>query len=143
MAQLDAVDGEQEVALAHVDPRSQQRRAVGGVPVLAAKEPGDAVAPGGLVELELGAELAAFDSLDLRLFAGDHVGVTRLELSDHLAEDEVELAAVADTADPGAVALAQLPPVVAVHALVVEEVAVDPPAVVEHLPPFGTRIDLE
>lgn len=114
MADLLAVDGEQEVSLGDADPGLGQRRAPGVVPVLSREDVGDAV-EARRVGLELASQHAAGDALDGGLVPRLHVGVPRLELAEHFAEQEIELAAAGDVGDQGAIAPAHLRPVDAMH----------------------------
>ena len=63
--------------------------------------------------------------------------------ADHLRDDIGQLAAVGDAIDERQVLGANRRPVDAVHVAVVEVVALEPPRLDEHLPPFVARIEAE
>jgi len=67
--------------------------------------------------------------------------MTGLELTDHLAEDEIQIDSCRYVGHQGSVALLHLIPPDAVHLRVVEPVATDAPVLVEHLSPLGPRIE--
>src|SRR5262249_44996502 len=70
-----------------------------------------------------------------RLAAAD-AQVADDEVAEHFGEEVVEIGARADALHEALVPLFRVPKVQAVEARVVEEVALDPPRLVEHLRPF-------
>src|SRR6202034_3323732 len=91
---------------------------------------------GGAVELEAGAgERHLGTGRRLEVAAGD-VGVGVVQLGDHLADHVVDVRTMAGVGEQRLVLPAQRLPVVAGHALDVEEVAVPAPRLAEDLRPF-------
>ena len=145
--QLHAVDLEHVVAHAGVHADLGERRAVEAPPRSGpARIRAMRKRRGRRVELEAGAgQRHLRPGRDLVVAALD-VGVADVELGHHLAQHVVEVGAVGDVGQERPVALADRLPVVAVHVLDVEEVAVAAPGLVEELratPRPGTRSTIE
>jgi hypothetical protein len=134
--QLLAVDGQDVVTHGGLDAHLGEGRPVAGLLVVAGEDPADPVATAGRVELEAGARERHVRPLGLVPVAAGDVGVLDRQLGDHLGDEVVQVRAVGHVGQERPVLLAQRLPVVAVHVLHVEEVAVATPDLVEDLGPL-------
>ena len=137
--QLAAVDGQQVIARRDVDPRLGQRRAQVGIPVLAVVDPGETVAP--VFDRVIRAQQAGRHAVHFGQVAAADSQVADLDPAQHLGEKIVQVAAGDDVPEERLVAFLGRRQVVAVALGVVEELALDAPDLVEHLPPLRPRVD--
>ncbi len=135
-----AVDREQVIALLHVrQARLEQGRAHFAVPGRRLDNVLDPVGP--VFEREIAAQVAHAHRRAFLDIAPAAIGVGGVQLRDEFPEHVVDVPARHGVLEQLAVALAHLVPVHAVHARVVEIVALQPPRVVEDLPPLGHRVN--
>ncbi len=129
------VHGQQILAGHDVHARFGERRAQRRIPILAEVHALETIAAVG--HFVIGAQQAAGHAANLREVAAAHVVVTNGKIRKHLRENGVQV-----------VAAGHLPKILfvfrfcrrqihAVQARVIEEVALDAPDFIEHLPPFG------
>ena len=71
------------------------------------------------------------------------VGVADVEFAEHLAQAIRQVATRADAVGQGAILLPDAFPIHAMHLGVIEEIALQPPGLVQHLLPFFARIDAQ
>ena len=140
LGRVAAVDLRDHAAHRDVQPRRGQRAGVGRQFRIAAEDAGDLPALG--VALELCAQPGETGFLGaLAQLARRDLAVQQAQLAHHLRHDLGQLAALGDAFHQRRVLGAHRGPVHAVHVLVVEEVALHAPGVIEHLAPFGLGID--
>src|SRR5581483_1563425 len=127
-----AVDGEDEIADVELDALLLGR----AVPI----DVHHLVEAAG-VRLQLKARIAGLISRGHPAAAAD-AGVRGVQLADHLADDIVQLLAVADVVEQRLIHLPHLVPVHAVHVRIVEAMLHDTPAFIENLLALSPMIDL-
>jgi len=136
-----AVHRENVVAFASIDTDLGQRGPLGLVPVLSAKDSGDAIAARVRISLQLGAEQAHRNPPRFGVLAASDVGVSGVQLADHLAQNVGQVRPVVDVGHQRRVAIPHGRPVHAVHVRNVEELAHLPPALGEDLLPLGLPVE--
>ena len=129
-----ALDGDQVIALLYFQARLGQRRARVVGPVLALVNPADLEEAA--VGVEVRAQHAHVDPPDARQVAAAHIGVRRVQLRDHLADDVIQVAAMRHPGQQGFVAFAEGLPVGAAHFRIPVEIAFDPPRFVQQFLPL-------
>ena len=134
--QRPAVHGQQVVALVHVSAWLGERRVQARYPVGSAIDSDDAVPA--VLHGVVGAEQAYLQfGAGLRKVASGDVVVADPQLAEQPLEQPVEVRASGQVREEGGVLHAHGVPVQAVHAGIVEVVAVDAPGVLVHLRPLG------
>ena len=123
-----------------VDAGAGQRRAQVGVPALAVVDLRDLVAVA--LDREVGAEQPAGIRRHFRHRAAAHVRVADRDLRAHVVEQVVEVGAMRDVRQHGAVHLLHARPVRAVHVRHIQVVALQAPALVEDLRELRLRIEM-
>ena len=139
-----AVDHLDHVALGDFDAGPGERRPPLGPVGVGPDDVIHAVAAGLVVARERGAERGRPDVVRPRPHvAAAHEDVERRQLAHHLRQEVAQLGAVGHAIDQRQVLGADGRPVEAVHAAVVEVVALEPPRLGEHLPPLVARVEVE
>ena len=136
-----AADGDDALADLGFDARRAQRRVGAGVPGVAFDQAHDL--PAGFVAdmAKLGAQVAQPDRGRLAVVAAHLVGVRGAEFALQLPDQVRQLAARRHTIGQWRVLRPHAGPVDAGQLGVPELVALQPPGLAQHLPPFGTRLD--
>jgi len=141
-AELDAVHRQQIVSGLDVQARLGKRAPVVAARIVARIDRRQPVAPRGRVEGEVDAEQGGVDGWRrIAIVAPADIGVGVTEFADHLSDQIVEVLARTQQRQQLAVAVVDGLPVLAVHHRREEQVSLQAPRVVEHLGPFGHRID--
>ena len=135
------IHGQQVIAFLHLHAGLGERRAQAGVPVFPGIDFLEAVKAAGRVEFIVHAQQAEVDGMQIGIIAAAHVGVGVGKFADHLAQQVGEVVAVRHVGQQRGITVALRGPIDAVHGLFEEEVALLPPDFVEHLFPFGARVD--
>ena len=136
-----AVDRHQPLAGLHPQVGPRERRAHLRVGEVAAVDLPDLPEAARGVVVEVGGEEAGAHRLAAPHVAAPVVGVADVQLAEHLAQHVGEVVARGDAVGERAVLLPHAVPVDAVHLRVVEEVALQPPGLVQHLLPLVARVD--
>src|SRR3954451_3419859 len=137
-----AIDGEDRVAIAHLDPGRLERRAVAGRPVVGTHNALHLPAAAA-VQPQVGAQEAETVLRHGAVVTAAFVGVRRAELALQLPDQVGELRPRAETFYQRLVAVVDALPVDAGHVRIPEEVALQTPRLAEHLPPLGARVDFD
>ena len=138
----DAVDFKDVIARAGINTDFRERGTIFGLGVIALIDAGDFIAVGLGVELDGAAGEGVVGACGAGIVAALDVGMADVELGDHFAEDIVEVAAVRDVGEEGAVLAPECVPVVAMEVGDVEVVAVFAPDLGEDLRPFLGGVDV-
>ena len=140
--ELLAVHRQQVVALVHADTGSGQRTAIVGAAVVARVDFGEAIAAGGGVQRVVRAQQRGRHRLGpVAVVAVVGIGVRVAQLALDLADQPGEIRARAEQRQQPGVFVVHRFPVVAVHRRIEEQVALQPPRILEHLRPFLAGID--
>ena len=135
------IHGEQVAAFGDVDAGLGERRDTARIPIFAGINFFDAIHSVTGVGFKIHAEQADVHGMQFRVIAATDIGVRIAQFADHVAQQESEVIAVGHVGQQGFVFFAHAFPIDAVHRFVVKEIALLAPDFVEHLPPFGARID--
>ncbi len=73
--------------------------------------------------------------------AAAHIGVRIADLAEHLTDQVIQILARTDERQEQPIAVVNVLPVDAIHGRGVEEIALEPPGILEHLGPLLLRID--
>src|SRR3954451_15361365 len=135
-----AIDGEDRVAIAHLDPGRLERRAVAGRPVVGTHNALHLPAAAA-VQPQVGAQEAETVLRHGAVVTAAFIGVRRAELTLQLPDQVGELRPRTETFHQRLVAVVDALPVDTGHVRIPEEVALQTPRLAEHLPPLGARVD--
>ena len=140
--QLNAVDGQQVISGVYLETRCRERGAIPVAGVVSRVDRRQPIPAGAALEGEIGAEECRGHAALLRRFvAAADVGVRVADLSEHLADEVVQVGARADQRQQPCVGGAHAGPIDPVHRLAEEEIALDPPGRGKHLRPLLRRLD--
>src|SRR5947199_8862641 len=137
-----AVDGEDRVAITHLDAGRLERRAVAGRPVVGTDNALHLPAAAA-VQPQVGAQEPETVLRHRAVVTAAFVGVRRAELALQLPDQVGELRPRAETFHQRLVAVVDALPVDAGHVRIPEEVALQTPRLAEHLSPLRARVDFD
>ncbi len=120
--------------------RAQRTRFI-RVPGIAVQETADAVAAGGVIPAQVRAQEPNRVARRLPVIAAHVVGVRRAKLALHLQNEVGKFRAAIDTSDERRITLKHALPIDLGHIGAPEMIALQPPRFMQHLLPFGFRLD--
>ena len=132
---------DQVVTFPNVHTLFGQWRASVFIPVFSGEDVCDPVSAGLGVGFQFRAQKAGVHALHALEITPVDIGVTHIQLTHHLTENEVQVRAVGHVFHQGGVFIAHFIPVDTVHVGHVEPVPVDAPAFIEDLLPLQDRVD--